>query len=73
MTGHILGTTGYPAPGQVTPGGHQVYGVAAEAPLHQIGVGQRCKMIAQGDIEPLLHDIDEAVGDIQLDPQLRIL
>lgn len=29
-------------------------------------------MAADGDVEALLHQIDEAVGDVQLDAQLRI-
>ena len=52
--------------------GHDIEIVNTEPALHQRGIRQRLLVAANGDVEALLHDIDETIGHMQRQRQLGV-
>ncbi len=72
MLGECVRCRGRAAQRQIARGCHQHERLFAHPSLQQIGIGQRPEMTADRNVEAFLKHIDEAIGHVKLDLQLRI-
>lgn len=72
MAGQIVRLHRHSATLQVGRCSDQANRIGTDAPLHQAGVRQGREMVADAQVEPFLHKIDEAVCCVQREADFRI-
>ena len=69
MAGKVFRCGRSPPGGDLGGRSHQADRLPVNGAGHQIGIGERSEMAPERDVEAFLDEIDETVGDMELDLQ----